>query len=115
MLFEGERIKIFPETNINAYTRWILSQGFTYTLEEDAIVITKKIYKKYDPNKLANLIREKRILWNMTRKDLADKVGVLEGTVFNWEVGRYIPYEYNLNIMKDVLNISERELERCQI
>ena len=48
MLFAGERIKFFPETDVKSYTRYIAHKGFEYSIEGDEIVVGKRIKLVYD-------------------------------------------------------------------
>ena len=51
----------------------------------------------------------------MSKERLAELVEVTENTVSTWENGMYMPSKYNLDKIMSVLDITERDLERCRI
>lgn len=63
-----------------------------------------------DQEKIGNFIANKRKEKNMTQQELADKLGVTDRAIGNWENGRRMP---DISIMKelcDVLDITINEL-----
>lgn len=114
-LYEGERIKIFPDTDFNQYCRFIHSQGFTYKKVGEYLIILKKAYPKYDRKTFSKIFTHRRKLKKLSREEVAEKVGVTEYTVFTWEIGRFMPSKYNLDKIMPVLDITERDMEKCQI
>ncbi len=116
MLYEGERIKIFPDTDIRTYKNWISSQGFSYFVHGEYIVIGRKgKCFTYDATALGKLISSHRKAKGMDRFELADRIGVIEDSVFEWEIGRKQPKENNLLKLREVLDITKEELEKCLI
>lgn len=114
-LYEGERIKIFPDTDIRSYTNWISSQGFSYFIHGEYIVIGRKgKYFTYDAVALGRLICSHRKSKGWDRFDLAEKLNVSEDSVFEWEIGRKQPKEKNLLRLKEILEITKEELNKCQ-
>lgn len=111
----GEKIKIFPDTDVAAYRRLIRELGFTSAAHKDYIEV-KAIKKtnKYDAKKLGALIKRKRKVKNLTRKQLAEAIPVHYYTLGYWEAGTRRPYDYNLEILIDKLNIKKEELEACK-
>ena len=114
-LFVGEKIKIFPDTNIIQYGRWIHTQGFNYEKRGNYIVIIDRTRPDYDKKLFATIIRHRRKLKGITKDMLAEKVDVTKNTINLWENGTMMPSRYNLNKIMPVLDITERDLERCQI
>lgn len=115
MIFEGERIKVFSDTNVDAYLRYFRQRGFSCRLEDNEIVIGKKVVWHYDSEKLGNLIYSKRRAKEMTRGQFAEIMEVTPNSVFTWEIGRFVPREYYLTKIQEILDISEGELEECRI
>lgn len=57
-------------------------------------------------------IRELRDRALMSRADLAREVGVVESTVYRWEVGEAVPIRRHARAMAKALGIRPEELER---
>lgn len=114
-LFVGEKIKIFPDTNILQYGRWIHTQGFNYEKRGSYIVIINKTSPEYDKKLFATILKHRRKLKGISKEMLAEKIEVTKTTVSVWENGTMMPSKYNLNKIMPVLDITERDLERCQI
>ena len=57
-------------------------------------------------NRLGELIRFHRLLNNMTQKDLAEKCGLNESTIRNYELGNRCPDEETLLKVADALQIN---------
>ncbi|MBO5839780.1 MAG: helix-turn-helix transcriptional regulator [Bacteroidales bacterium] len=114
-LYEGEIIKIYPETDVRAYKNWIMDEGFMCKVYFDHIKVGPRFkHKKFEPGELAGLIRKKRNVKGWNRYKLARVMGVREDTVFNWEIGRTQPKPERLEELMKVLEISHDELERCR-
>lgn len=115
MLFSGERIKVFSETDIRMYEKWIESQGFSYKFDGDYLVVLGKDNPQYDKGLFSKVLNHRMKLRGISKEELAEKIGVTEYTIFTWRIGRFMPKADNLeNIMK-VLKISQEELEKCRI
>ena len=116
MLYEGEIIKIFPETDVAAYKNWIMRQGFDVIVRKDYIRVGRRTtYYKYDAKKLGELIFKKRRAKGLEIKDLAKKVGVKEDAAFSWEIGLTQPKPANLDKVEELLEITKEELRKCLI
>ena len=79
------------------------------------IVILHKISSVYDKKRFSEMLVHRRKLKGISTEKLANLVGVHKYTASNWEGGRFMPNPYNLERIMNILNISEKELERCQI
>ena len=97
------------------YGIWIHSQGFSYEKKGEYLVIIDKTRPQYDKKLFATILKHRRKLKGITKDVLAEKVEVTKGTVNCWESGMMMPCQYNLNKIMPVLDITERDLERCQI
>lgn len=115
-LYEGEIIKIFPETDVKTYTNWIHDEGFMCYVYRDHIKVGKRIRetRKYDNQKLGNLIRNKRKAKGITRYKLSQLAHVHESTVFEWEMGAKHPRYATIDRLEQILGITKEELERCR-
>ncbi len=114
-LYENERIKVFPETDVEAYIRYFRNQGYTCHLEGDEIVIGKQIRLTYNYQGLGSLIYKKRTEKDISRGYFAKMVEVNVDTVYKWEIGQRMPYDFNLQRIVKILGITEEELKECQI
>ena len=114
-LYENERIKVFPETDVDAYIRYFRNQGYTCHLEGNEIVIGKPIASTYNYKNLGCLIYKKRTEKGISRGYFAKMVEVNVDTVYNWEIGQRMPFKYNLERIMKILDITEEELKGCQI
>ena len=106
---------MFPDSDVNQYCRFIYAEGFTYKKQGDFLIVTKRFCPKYDRTIFAKILKHRMKLKKMSREKLAKKIGVTEYTVFTWEIGRVMPSKYNLERIMPVLDITERDLEKCQI
>lgn len=115
-LFEGERINIYPDTDIRRYKAWITDEGFTCRVYSDHILIGARFkHRKFKAKALAKLVQDKREQKGWNRHKLARMVNVSENTIFNWEVGITQPKPFRLKELMEVLDITEEEIERCRI
>ncbi len=114
-LFEGMIIWTFPDTDIKAYKRVIEESGFRAIVGHNYIQVGKSYSKeKMDSNEFGKFLIKKRRAKDITRQDLSLKIGVSQATIFDWEIGRRLPRDYNLKKLKELLDISEGEL-KCLI
>ena len=114
-LFKGERIKVFPETDVKSYTRYIEHKGYEYSIEGNEIVVGKKVKQIYNSEELGKLIFYKRLKKKMDRTELGKKLEVTGYAVYTWEIGRYQPKPMYLGMMREILGISQEELDKCRI
>ena len=116
MLYEGEIIKIFPETDKESYINWIVDEGFTYRVYSDHIVVgARNKQRSFKPMLFAELIKDKRTTKGWNRYKLGRILNVSETAIFNWEIGRTQPKSKRLKELIEVLDISQEELEKCRI
>ena len=94
-MFEGMKIKIFPETDVNAYTDFIKSKGYSYKVNGNYIMIGKKTNKEEERRDFAKRLRTARREHKYSRRILADKIGVRENTIYNWEIAYSSPSDKN--------------------
>ena len=91
---EGEKIKVFKDTDIDSYIRYIKDTlHYRATLKGDYIIIGRP-YKSYHTTNYGKQIKEARRAKKMTREQLAEACGVRATTVLDWEMGRRQPREW---------------------
>lgn len=103
MLTEGLRIKTYPDTDIDAYVRWIRDEGFRVSVYRDAIVVGQK-YKsrQVDVRAYSKELRKRRIAAGFTEITFANALGVSQQSVRDWEAGRRMPSYFNRQIIEEV-------------
>lgn len=90
----GDKIKIFPDTNIPQYVSFVQSElGFNAKVKGGYIEIGEP-YEWNRTSHYGNQIKRARKKKGWTRKELADKCGVKESTVLDWEFGRRRPKDW---------------------
>ena len=86
----------------------INSEGrLIYTME---IVINRLEFNpKYpkNPRNFGEILRKRRMDLGLTMKEVAEKVGVTETTVYNWEVRNIKPYRRIAEKLKVILDLKE--------
>ena len=93
-LQEGDKIKVFKDTEVDSYIRYIRDNlHFRATLKGDYIIIGKP-HKVYNTTNYGKQIKEARRAKRMTREQLAEACGVKATTVLDWEMGRRQPREW---------------------
>lgn len=102
-MFVGMKIKIFPETNVRAYTDLIQSEGFTYRVFDDYIEVGRLKTDLDAKQDFARRLRKARRAHNYTREQLADIIGVRESTVYNWEIAYTKPNDKHFRKLIDYL------------
>lgn len=110
---QGMTIKIFPDTSVKAYQKFIKEYGFTSTVYKDRIVVGEPL-RQIDRRELGELIKRKRARKKMTRTDLAARLQIREVTVFDYENGTTQPRKDIMEDLKKILNIKEEEIKKCQ-
>lgn len=112
----GMKIKIFPETDAEAYVRMIKEHGYTATIYRDHITIgMRRKTNELDKEKLARLIRTKRRAAGKTREEVAAELHTVTKNIFEWEIGTKQPKKENLEKLIKILYIEEEEVEKCRI
>lgn len=102
-MFEGMKIKMFPDTDVQAYVDLVKAHGFCVRVANNYVIVGKrKDNKNID---YARIIRNARKENGLSRNQLADRIGVREGTIFNWEIGQTKPSETNINKLRIILGV----------
>ena len=98
-LKRGDKIKVFSDTDTDAYINYFDSIGLTSKLENGFIVITGYNFRKYqgrgkDSQLLQDIgkrIRDIRKKMYFTVDEIAEEIGTRPMTVYAWESGRRKP------------------------
>lgn len=103
-MFTGEMIKVFPDTDIQAYTRMIHEAGFHSSLEGEYLIVGNPLVMASEEQrralgrKITAQMKEK----GYSREQLANELGVKLYTVWDWQLGRNSPNEYNREKLRKV-------------
>lgn len=112
MIFEGMRIKTFPDTDIIAYTNLIEENGFSYKIYRDSILVGKKIRPEYDKVKIGKVLRWAREKAGWDKKRIATRLWVTPTVINNWENGRTLPRKDDLLRYCKIVGIDAEKLLR---
>lgn len=113
---KGDKIRIFKDTDKEAYGRWLRDEGYTYSIGSEFITITGKTKYTLDALKLSRTLRLARKRKGITREDLSDAMGVCYDSVFSWEIGRQTPKKNNLEKYCSYVGLNVKDvMEACQI
>ena len=102
-MFVGMKIKTFPDTDVEAYVELVKSYGFHYRVMDGYILVCEQISRFEEKQDFAKRLRKARQDHELTLKELADKIGVNEATVYNWELAKYSPNGWNYQNLIEVL------------
>lgn len=103
-LSEGDRIKVFENTDTHTLIHFIRTQGYRAELHGDYVVITGryKYTKKMNKEQTGEWIKLRRREKKMTREKFAKACGVSVKTVWDWELG--IKYPNDIWRIRDILD-----------
>lgn len=79
---------------------------YTFEIEINLLDFNPKYPK--NPKNFGERIRKKRMDLGLTMKKLAQKTGVTETTVYNWEVRNIMPYRRMVEKLKVILDLKEK-------
>ena len=66
-------------------------------------------YPKY-PRNFGERLRKKRMDKGLTMKEVADRAGVSETSVYNWEIRNKKPYRRTREKLKSLLDLSKKDI-----
>lgn len=78
---------------------------YTFEIEIDLLELNPKYPK--NPKNFGEMIRKKRMDLGLTMKNIAEKTGVSETTVYNWEIKNRKPYRRTEEKLRDILGLKE--------
>ena len=116
MIKEGMVIKIFPDTDVESYTRYIRNRGYHYNVDKEHIYVLCRVYDSIDKVKLGRKLRLARIDKHMSRELMAIRIGVKPDSITQWENGRRKPTEINLARYCRIVGLDEgKVLDECSV
>ena len=78
-----------------------------YTLEIEINLLDFNPKYPKDPKGFGEMVRKKRMEMRLTMKDIANKLGVSETTVYNWEIKNRKPYRRTEEKLRAILGLKE--------
>lgn len=110
-MYQGMTIKIFPDTDVGAYRRYIKDCGYSSSVHKDYIKVGKPLrFNAVDAAKLGKILKKVRTYKRITREELSELIEVDENTIYRWETGTRKPTLANLSKCCEVLEIDREEL-----
>lgn len=110
-MYQGMTIKIFPDTDVDAYRRYIKDCGYSSSVHKDYIKVGKPLrFNAIDSVKLGKILKKVRTYKRITRARLSELISVDEDTIYRWETGIRKPTLVNLTKCCEVLGIDREEL-----
>lgn len=114
-MYSGMIIKTFPETDVDAYVRFIRDNGYKAHVFDGYIRVGGVLdNRRADRIPLGRLIKRKRKEKGITRTELAQMLNYTTTAVYDWEIGRRCPKAETMEKLKEILNITEGDMEKCQ-
>lgn len=81
--------------------------GLFYTLEIEINLLDFNPKYPKNPKNFGEMIRKRRMDLGLTMKNIAEKTGVSETTVYNWEIKNRKPYRRTEEKLKAILGLKE--------
>lgn len=78
-----------------------------YTLEIEINLLDFNPKYPKNPKTFGELIRKKRMDMRLTMREIAERSGVSETTVYNWEIKNRKPYKRTEEKLKTILGLKE--------
>jgi len=84
------------------------SEGrLVYTLEVEINLLDFNLKYPKNPKNFGEMIRKKRMDLRLTMREIAERIGVSETTVYNWEIKNRKPYSKTEEKLKTILGLKE--------
>jgi len=78
-----------------------------YTLEIEINLLDFNAKYPKNPKTAGEMLRKKRMELRLTMRDIAERLGVSETTVYNWEIKNRKPYRRTEEKLKAILGLKE--------
>ena len=105
MITTGLKIKMFPDTNVQAYKDMILDAGYYYAMDGEYLVVGKPYKNLAEKTWFSYQFHERRFQMKQTTEELAKAIGVTKQTIINWESGVSMPKAEYRPIISEVTGI----------
>ena len=102
MIESGMKIKIFPDTNIEAYCRMIRDMGFNCHATSHYIFVDERRSTEKQRT-YGERIRKARLRYGFTREEVAEEIGTSLRNVIEWESGYRTPPKVYMDRIKELL------------
>ncbi len=79
-----------------------------YTLEIEVNLLDFNPEYPKNPKNFGERIRRKRMDMRLTMREIAERLGVSETTVYNWEIRNRKPYRKTEEKLRDILGLEEK-------
>jgi DNA-binding XRE family transcriptional regulator len=100
----GERIRMFPDTDIGAYIRLINQKGYEAKVGVDCLIVGEPLKPPTDRVKIGQSISKARKKFAYTVEELAEEVGVPKQTVIDWEKGNKVPNKEHTETLRILID-----------
>ena len=99
----GDRIKMFSDSDVDAYMRLVACNGFRPKFEDGYVIVGELYYGGEDKHLIGKSIYKARRELKMDKEEFAGMIGVTSTTVCNWERGYTIPDATNRQRLKELI------------
>ena len=99
-MFEGMEIKVFPDTNIQAYIKMINDEGYDAFYQNNKIYVGKQIKSDFAID--LSKARKKK---NMSIQQMADKLQISYTTLLSYEKDKRTPGKYIMGKIKEFMEV----------
>lgn len=106
----GDRIKMFPDSDVDAYMRLVESYGFRSSYKNGYVTVGKAYNDPVDKKTFAERIIRERKKLKLDQNEFAEYLGVSKTTICNWELGNRLPDEYNRQQLKKIIRFEVEEI-----
>ena len=86
----------------------ISESSLFYTLEIEVNLLDFNPKYPKNPKNFGEMIRKKRMDMRLTMREIAERLGVSETTVYNWEIRNRKPYRRTEEKLRDILGLEEK-------
>lgn len=81
-----------------------------YTMEITIDLLESNPKYPKNPKTFGERLRKKRMDKRLAMKDIANRVGVSETTVYNWEIKNRRPYKRTIKNLKSILGLTKKDI-----
>lgn len=106
----GDYIKMFPDSDVDAYIRLVESYGFRSSYKNGYIAVGKAYKDPADKKTFAERIIRERKKLKLDQDEFAEYLGVSKTTIYNWELGNRLPGEYNRQQLKKIIGFEVEKI-----
>ena len=108
---EGDKIKMFEDTDVNAYISLVHDMGFRCTIRKNYIVVGRPFnLSEEEKRTIGRSITKAMKKKGLSREMLAERLGIKNSyTIWQWQLGRYLPSDKYRDKLKRVLEVDINE------